>query len=170
MTATASPSSRRRGLSSVEFVIVSLVFGMGVVTLYSMFWGSAEAEIETRLTYLAAQAAREELEAIRTRNLFGHHDQPRYTGHDYQPLTGSMVQGLSPATVTGNAAFDYPEEYARIQTRAEVKGDPASKVLTIVVTVRYQAQGNKEMGLETPDGTPKPIAVFKTLVTDRLGQ
>ncbi|NUN51678.1 MAG: hypothetical protein HUU06_02670 [Planctomycetaceae bacterium] len=165
----ATADIRRRAFSVVEFIVIAVIFGIGVVTLYALFWQSSEEAFKSKWSYLAAHAAREEMEALRTLNLFGKNGAQPYAGHDWRPLGGSMLVDIGDAGANGAPAgmYDYPTHYSRIETKVEIQGDPASKVLTALVYVRYQEMGDTQYGFQAPDGSIKAIGTYRTLIVDR---
>lgn len=160
-------SARRRGFSAVEFVIIMVMFGIGVVTLYSMFWSTSEEAFKSKWAYLSAHAAREELEGLRTLNLFGKGGADAYAGHDWRPLGGSMLTDLDDGSVGGRSEFQYPESYGRIETKVEIGADAGPTVRLVTVFVRYQAKGSSEYGMASKSGQPLPIGTFRTVIVDR---
>lgn len=166
MAASAERRGRRRGLSMPEFAVIFVILGIGVATLYGMFWTTSEEAFKTKWAYLAMHAAREELEAVRTMNLFGRRNSEPYKGHDWQMVEGSLMRGIATNELT-NDEFVYPVHYSRMETKVEVEGDPASRVLTVTLYIRYQQKGADRYGFEAADGTILPIGIYQTLVVDR---
>ncbi len=158
--------ARRGGFSTVEFLVIAVVFGIGVTTLYTMFWTTSEEAFKSKWSYLAAHAAREELEAIRGLNLFGRRGSTAYAGHDWRQLAGSVLGDATATPPTGQAAYEYPEHYSRIETRVEIE-KPSDRVAVVTLEVRFQEKGDEQYGFQAKDGSIKPIGRYQTLIVDR---
>ncbi len=178
MIATVNPPARskllRSGFSAMEFMVIAVVFGIGVVTLYGMFQKSSEDAFQSKWTYLAANAARSELEAIRTLNLFQRNGVDGYVGHDWRALAGSMLTDIEQGDIGGRPEFQYPDSYQRIETKVELRGpagedppDPADRMVLVTVYVRYQEKGPDSYGLQDKAGNIKAIGTFRTLIVNR---
>lgn len=167
MTASASRARSRRGVSSVEFILIFVIFSVGVLTLYSMFHSTSEEAFRSKWVYLSAQAAREELEAIRSLNLFGKNGATPYAGHDWRALGGTTLIDLDDGSAGGDPLYQYPESYARIETKVEIDNSGGDRFRSITLSVRYQKKGSSEYGLQTPSGASMPIGVFRTVISNR---
>lgn len=167
MTAIAETRIRRRaGVSAVEFFVIFVIFSVGVLTLYSMFHSTSEEAFRSKWAYLSAHAAREEMEAIRTLNLFGRNGSTPYAGHDWRALGGTTLIDLDDGTAGGEADYQYPEAYARIETKVEIE-EVGDRTRIITLFVRYQKKGSGEYGLESKTGRPLAIGTFRTVITNR---
>lgn len=160
-------SSSRRGFTAAEFVIVLAIFGVGVTTLYTLFWRTSEQAFRSKWAYLAAHAAREELESLRTQNLFGRYGSAAVGGHDWRPLLGSMVEHIAETSVADRDEFLYPDSYSRIETKVDIAGDPADRLLAITLSVRYQKDGADSYGLADAAGNALPIGTYRTVIVNR---
>ena len=161
-------SSRRRGFAAAEFMVVIMVFGIGVLTLYSMFHKTSEEAFRSKWAYLAAHAARDKLEALRTMNLFGRNGTTPLAAQPWTPLAGSMIQDIDYHGFSTRPEYEYPPEYERIEVKVEIDGVPDERVLQITVKVRYRRKGAAdEFGMATPDGEALPIGTFRTLIVNR---
>lgn len=161
-------SSRRPGFAAAEFMVVVLVFGIGVMTLYGMFHKTSEEAFRSKYAYLAAHAARDKLEALRTMNLFGKNGTTPLAPQPWTPLAGSMIQDIDFHGFTSRPEFDYPPEYERIELKVEIDGEPDDRVLKVTVKVRYRRKGAEDdFGMATKDGEALPIGTFRTLIVNR---
>jgi len=166
---TASAERRRRarpGFSMPEFAVIIVILGIGVATLYGMFFSTSEEAFKSQWAYLAMHAAREELEATRTMNLFGRRGTEPYDGHDWEVVGGSPLRRIATDDLE-NPEFSYPEHMSRIETKVEIEGDPEARVRSVTLYVRYQQKGVEVYGFQGPDGNIKPVGVYRMLVVDR---
>jgi hypothetical protein len=151
----------------MEFVMIFTIFTIGILTLYSMFHSTSEEAFRSKWAYLSAHAAREELEAIRTLNLFGKNGSTPYEGHDWRPLGGTALIDLDDGTAGGDPLYQYPEGYGRIETKVEIDGAATERTRGITLYVRYQKKGASEYGLQSKAGNPLPIGTFHTVIGNR---
>jgi hypothetical protein len=169
MIATANPprGAPRRAVSVVEFLVVFVIFTIGVLTLYSMFGSTSEEAFRSKWAYLSAHAAREELEALRTLNLFGKNGSTEYTGHDWRALGGSMLTDLEDGTAGGATEYQYPPGYERIETKVEIDASGGDRFRIVTLYVRYQKKGSSVYGLQSKSGNPLAIGTYRTVITNR---
>lgn len=170
MTAIVNSSPRRgprQGVAITEFVIIMVIFGIGVATLYGLFWRSSEDAFNSKWAYFSAHVAREELEATRTMNLFAKRGTEAYNGHDWEPVAGSMLRRIATDPLEGEDAVTYPEHYSRMETRVEIDGEPDGRARVVRLSVRYQEKGAGMYGFTDKDGNPKPIGQYQMLVVNR---
>ncbi len=176
-------AGRRSGFSLVEVVIGTLVLAGAIIPMYFLFTGSESNIFRSRISYMALHAAREELEALRQVDPV----KLPLMRHDWEPVTGSVLKRVAPtADPSGNPAPDpaaglapgsvleYPEEYARIETKVDVSSaaDPAGelappvhpRLYRVMLQVRWQEKGTSEE--EGGVGHRRALSRFQTVIAD----
>jgi len=135
----------RSAFTLVEVLVGIILFVILFLPAYTLFVQSRDTTFKSKLSYLSAQAARDEIEDLRYLARV-RPDEIEAFKHDWQPLKGNALTRLKDLSKSGEAVvkdLDYPKEYERIFTKVEVFASKNKFVFPAVLHVRWQEHGEK---------------------------
>lgn len=132
---------RREAVSAIEVLVAVTILGLLLVPTYDLFLQGRQMGLRSHLTYLALQAAREEIEDLRVLATFSQ-DPVADLAHDWRPVEGGLFGRLGQlAEGLDGPELAYPSEYSRIHTRVTLEPKPGGRVFRGVLNVRWQERG-----------------------------
>jgi hypothetical protein len=163
--------TRSRGVTAAEVVMAALILAAGLVPMYSIFVKSSTTVTQSRFSYMALHAAREELEELRQIPF----DQLPQAAHGFQPVTGHVFRrslasrrggGPSNSVRTHPDLQSYPADYGRILTKVDVTDldppgpdlDPQKHMKRVVLDVKWEETGSGS------DRKKEAVSHFETII------
>jgi prepilin-type N-terminal cleavage/methylation domain-containing protein len=136
---------RDGGFNLVEVLVAMLLLTVLFLPIYTLFVQGRDTTFRSKLAYLSAQVAREEIEDLRLLAR-SRPDEIPTLGHDWRPVKGNALSRLEQLAETGAPTIremDYPKEYSRIFTKVEVSRAKSAYVFPSVLHVRWQEHGER---------------------------
>lgn len=135
---------RRTGLTAVEAIVTAALVAALALPTWALFVGGRRAAFKSKLAYLCALVAREEIEDlhVRTHLIDG---EPWTLKHPWVPVKGPVLARLGELDPEPGGPA-YADEQARIFTRLEVF-PPVGSAWPAVLWVRWQRHGEDPAAL-----------------------